>query len=109
MPSLQTATKEHMKLGGTILLHLCIGDICTRVWFDTVPHLAVNTLEGRPFNDLLVHKIFLAERKVVPWRSPPVAILTHNQQKEKKQYSQDVNYTNPNNDNFNDAKQLSCV
>lgn len=64
------------------LIHLLfrIEDLSTRVFSDIVPNLPVNILLGSLFIDHFIRELFPAERKFVPWDSPPVAMLMRNQQ-----------------------------
>lgn len=59
---------------GTILIHIYFGDLCVRVWFDTLDSLAVDMLLCPSFVDRFIRAILLTERKVVPWDSYPVTI-----------------------------------
>lgn len=81
---LRITTKQAMKLDGSILVHLCIGGVCTRVWFSIARHLAVNIQIVITFIDHVIRRTFAAEPKVVLWHSPPHATLTRYHQKNMK-------------------------
>lgn len=107
-----TATRYPMKLEGPILRHLCIGNLRTRRWYEIAPFLAKRTLLGtffNVFNDRFIHGISLAERKVELWHGLPVAILSSNQQWEKKTITKDVCFANPNDEHNSDKEDSSCA
>lgn len=76
LPTLQTATKQPLSMDGFILLNLRLGDLNTRIWFGVAPHLALDIFLGTAFIDRFIRSIFPSERKVVPWHSKLVAIMT---------------------------------
>lgn len=78
LPRLRTATKAPILLDGTILLFVKIGELRVRVWFGIVKNLAVDILLGTSFIDRYIQGIFLSERKILPWHSQPVPILSRN-------------------------------
>lgn len=72
---LRTATKNRLSLDGSMLLHLHLDKLCTRVWFSIALHLAVDILLGTTFIDWFMSGIYPAGRKVVPRNSQSVAIV----------------------------------
>lgn len=75
-PQLRTATREHVNVEGVIPMFVRIGDLRVRAWFGVVENLAVDILVGTSFIDRCIRGIFPTERKIVPWHSRPVSILT---------------------------------
>lgn len=81
---LSTATRWSIKIDGLILQHLRIKDLCTRIWFSVASRSAVDILMVTAFIVLIIRGKLLLERKDVPCYSLPIAILTRNQQRNRK-------------------------
>lgn len=90
---LQTATKQQLSLDGSILLHLYLVKLGTRIRFNVVSLLAVITLLAAPFVVRFVRAMFLTERKVVSWSSEPVAIVAHMRTLQNMRISNAVSYS----------------
>lgn len=76
VPSLSTAGRQSISAIGVIMLHFCIGDVMVRAWFGVVDNLAVFVTFRISFIDRFVKGIFPSERKVVPYHSKTVTIMT---------------------------------
>lgn len=63
-----------MEVLGTIILHICIGDLCTRISFGIVDNLAVNVVLCTAFMDELIKEICPMEQKA----KPILALVTNN-------------------------------
>lgn len=65
IPHLCRATQESLRLEGTILLQVGLGDLRVRVWLGIVNNLAVDMLLGTYFIDCCIRRIFSAERNAL--------------------------------------------
>lgn len=84
VPKLQSARGQPRNIDGFVLLHHCIGDLCTRVCFGIARKIVVKILLDRPFIVRFMGAICLSEQKVILRNSPPAAIIKNNQQSEKE-------------------------
>lgn len=75
LPRIGTDPKPAMKVVGTNLLHIHIGDLCTRIRFSIVGTFAVNVLFGTTDIDRLIRVVSSIERRVVSIDSRAVEIL----------------------------------
>lgn len=66
-------------------------------------------LIGTPFIDRFVRGKFPAERKVMPWPSPPVTILENNEQKQMTPNTQNVYNANQNDEHISETEDISCA
>lgn len=78
------------------MLHLRLGDLCTRAWFAVAPRPAVNMPLSTAFLESFIRGIFLSERKVLPYRLLLVAILANPKPGYNVNSNQDTQ-GNPNN------------
>lgn len=76
LPRLRTAPWYATKVVEIIPLHICIGDLCPRIWFGVVNTLALNVLLGTTYINKLIEGIFLMRRWVVPIHSRAETIFT---------------------------------
>lgn len=90
LPTICTAAKEPLPLDGLILPPLCLGDLCTRIWFDVALHLTMDILLDTSFIDRFLRGIFPSERKILLWHSQPVAILAQAETSRIKHTSHNV-------------------
>lgn len=58
---LQTASRQAMAVVEIILLHIGIGDLCSRIWFGVVDNLAVTVLFAPTYIDKFTKEIFPME------------------------------------------------
>lgn len=73
--NLSAAANQPIPVIGVILLHVRLGDLCTKVWFGVVERLVTPCLLGTSFSDRFIKAIFCMDRKVVPIHSRVVPIL----------------------------------
>lgn len=74
---LRTGNDKFLPVDRLMLLNLGLGKQSTSIRFRVALHFAVTILLDISFIHRLICGHFLAESKVVPWHSAPVAILTH--------------------------------
>lgn len=109
MPKSRTATRKFIKLYELISHHLRIGDLCTRVWFDINPFLAVNINIGTRLIDRFTYAVCSVESKAMQRHSLPVAILTRRKRKKKTPTTQNVCCANTNDEHISDNEDSLCV
>lgn len=61
-----SAVKKPVKVLGTILLYVRIGDLHVKVWFGIVENLATGLLLGTLLINWFIHRIFPGKRYAVP-------------------------------------------
>lgn len=72
----RTAGKLLIRIGDIILLHIQIGSLRKRVWFEVDKDLAVKLLLGLSFIDKYVKGFFPKEPKLMSWHLWSFKILT---------------------------------
>lgn len=77
---LRTSANQTFHLDKLILLHLRVGSVCTRIWFENAPYLALNIFLGTALINRFNRRIFSAEEKIVLMNSQPDAKLAHSTQ-----------------------------
>lgn len=70
-----SAPDPKLKVSGTINVHLHIGFMCTVFNFGVISELVFLGLSGTAYIDRFTKSIRPTEREIVPYRSPPEAIL----------------------------------
>lgn len=75
-PSRSTTGIQSIAVIGVILLHVRIKYLKVRAWIGIVDNLSVSLLLGTYFIDHFLKGIFPSDRKIVPYHSKPVPILT---------------------------------
>lgn len=78
LPKLITATKQLQRVKGNILFRVLLGSFCVQVRFGVVANLAVYMILVTSFLDKTLRSIFSFGRKVIPWHSHLVSILSIN-------------------------------
>lgn len=66
IPRLHTATCQAMEVVESVLPYICIGDLCTGIWFGIIASLALNVLLGPTNIYKFIKGIFPIQRRVLP-------------------------------------------
>lgn len=74
---LRTASNQLPSIGGLIVLHIFIGNLCKRVCFGIAPHFGVNFLLDNVFISSFIRRFIRLEQMGGPWRSQPVSKLVN--------------------------------
>lgn len=75
-PQMFTANCAFEDVEAIVPLFIRTGDFFIQARFGIVENLAVDALLGSSLFGLCIRRIFRTERKVIPWHSRPVAILS---------------------------------
>lgn len=65
-----------MKLVGVLQIFIKVGDMKVKLCFGVIDGLAVAVILERSFIDRFIRAIFPSKRKIVPFNSQEIAILT---------------------------------
>lgn len=74
-PRLRCVKNEKMEVVGTLMTHVRMAEAHVRVMIGIFKNMAVSVLFGTSLIDKFEKRIFLAERKIVPYSSQPIQIL----------------------------------
>lgn len=70
------ASCKIVNIEGVGPIFIRIGDFRACGWFEIVENLARDFSLGELFIDRCIHEMLQTERKIVPWHSKPLAILS---------------------------------